>query len=102
MVQEQKLEREVERARRMEEERGEMEKELREKETEMTSSACSLQAKEHHVRLAEEQVHTHFWQETFCFSCTTNSLCTQNNAKKTDYQFMSSRIFLVKSMRTRF
>ena len=68
MVQEQKLEREVERASRMKEERGEMERELREKETELTSTARSLQAKEHHVRLAEEQVHIHFWQETFCFS----------------------------------
>ena len=57
LVQEQQLEREVERVRRMEKEREAVERELKEKETQLESSAHSLQAKEHHFRLAEEQVH---------------------------------------------
>ena len=55
---------------KIEEERGEMERELREKESELASTVRSLQAQEHHVRLAEEQVET-LLQKNMC----TTSIC---------------------------
>ena len=57
LIEEQKRVRETERLSEMERKKEAMEKEMREREIELVSTARSLQAQEHNVQLAEEQVH---------------------------------------------